>query len=66
MFQKFLAACRFLLIIPVVGCVLLTLGVVLMGSGRILTSGIKLVQAGDLSAKAAERVVCSDTFVEVG
>jgi hypothetical protein len=54
MFQRFLAACRFLLIIPVVGCVLLTLGVVLMGLARIVTNGTKVVQAGDYSAKAAK------------
>jgi len=54
MFQRFLAACRFLLIIPVVGCVLLTLGVVLMGLARIVTDGTKVVQAGDFSAKAAK------------
>lgn len=54
MFQRFLAACRLLLLIPVVGCVLLTLGVVLMGFGRIVTAGVKLIQAGDLSAKAAK------------
>ncbi len=50
MFQRFLAACRFLLIIPVIGCVLLALGVVLMGLGRILTVGVKLVHMGDFSA----------------
>jgi uncharacterized membrane protein YqhA len=54
MFQRFLVACRFLLIIPVVGCVLLTLGVVLMGLGRILTAGAKVIQMGDFSAKAAK------------
>ena len=54
MLLKFLSACRFLLVIPVVGCVLLTAGVALMGIGRIVTAGIQLVQAGDLSAKAAK------------
>jgi uncharacterized membrane protein YqhA len=54
MFQRFLVACRFLLIIPVVGCLLLTLGVVLMGLARIVTDGTKIVQAGDFSAKAAK------------
>jgi uncharacterized membrane protein YqhA len=54
MFQRFLAACRFLLIIPVIGCVLLTLGVAVMGLGRILTVGVKLVHTGDFSAKAAK------------
>jgi uncharacterized membrane protein YqhA len=54
MFQRFLVACRFLLIIPVVGSLLLTLGVVLMGLARIVTDGTKIVQAGDFSAKAAK------------
>jgi uncharacterized membrane protein YqhA len=54
MLLKFLSACRFLLVIPVIGCVLLTAGVVLMGLGRIVTSGVELARAGDFSAKAAK------------
>ena len=54
MLIQFLAACRYLLVVPVIGCVLLTLGVVLMGAARIVTAGIKVVQAGDVSAKAAK------------
>ena len=54
MLFRFLAASRFLLVVPVIGCVLLTLGVVVMGFGRIVTAGINVVQAGDLSAKAAK------------
>ena len=54
MLMRFLVACRFLLVIPVVGCVLLTAGVVLMGLGRIVTSGVELARAGDFSAKAAK------------
>ena len=54
MLFRFLAASRFLLVVPVIGCVLLTLGVVVMGFGRIVTAGVKVVQAGDLSAKAAK------------
>ena len=54
MMLQFLAACRYLLVVPVVGCVLLALGVVLMGAARIVTAGIKVVQAGDVSAKAAK------------
>jgi uncharacterized membrane protein YqhA len=51
---RFLAACRFLLAVPVVGCVLLLAGVVSMGMGRIFTVGVELVHDGDLSAKAAK------------
>ncbi len=56
---RWLAYCRFLLFIPVIGCVLLTAGVVLMGLGRILTAGVELVRAGDLSAKAAKAMALS-------
>ncbi len=51
---RFLAACRFLLVVPVIGCVLLTAGVVIMGMGRIATAGVQLVRAGDFSQKAAK------------
>ncbi len=51
---RFLAVCRFLLVIPVIGCVLVTAGVVIMGMGRIVESGLKLVRSGDFSAKAAK------------
>ena len=51
---RFLAACRHLLIIPVVGCVLLTAGVVIMGMGRIVTAGVALARAGDFSGKAVK------------
>ena len=51
---RFLAVCRFLLVLPVIGCVLLTAGVVIMGMGRIATAGVELFHAGDFSAKAAK------------
>ena len=51
---RFLAACRFLLVMPVIGCVLLTAGVVIMGIGRIVTAGAQLLKAGDFSAKASK------------
>ena len=54
MLHKFLAACRYLLVVPVIGCVLMTLGAVLMGFIRIVTAGVALVQAGDYSAKASK------------
>ena len=54
MMTRFLAACRFLLVIPVIGCVVLTAGVVLMGVGRIATAGATLLRAGDFSAKASK------------
>ena len=51
---RFLMASRFLLALPVVGCVLLTAGAVLMGMGRILSAGVALAAAGDVSPKAAK------------
>jgi hypothetical protein len=42
----FLAACRYPLIIPVIGCIILTAGTVMMGIVRIVTAGAKLVRAG--------------------
>jgi uncharacterized membrane protein YqhA len=54
MLLRFLGACRHLLIVPVIGCILLTLGVVVMGFGRILTAGVEVIRAGDFSAKAAK------------
>jgi len=54
MLRRILAACRYLLVVPVVGCVLLTAGVVVMGFGRIVTAGYKVAAAGDFSAKAAK------------
>ena len=51
---RFLAACRYLLVIPVIGCVILTAGVVIMGMGRIVTAGAMLLRSGDFSAKAAK------------
>jgi uncharacterized membrane protein YqhA len=51
---RFLMASRFLLALPVVGCVLLTAGAVLMGMGRILSAGVALATAGDVSPKAAK------------
>ena len=36
---RFLAACRYLLIVPVIGCLILTAGTVIMGIVRIVTAG---------------------------
>ena len=49
MLFQILAGSRFLLAVPVIGCVLLTLGVVLMGFGRIVTAGVRVIHAGDFS-----------------
>ena len=62
MVERFLGICRFLLVVPVVGCVLLTAGVVLMGIARVVTSGVQVVQAGDFSAKAAKMMSLALAF----
>ena len=51
---RFLAACRFLLAVPVIGCILLTAGAVIMGVGRIVTAGGQILSAGDFSQKASK------------
>lgn len=51
---RFLTACRYLLVIPVVGCIVLAAGAVLMGLGRTVTAGAKLLREGDFSPKAAK------------
>lgn len=55
LFSRFLAACRLLLVIPVVGCIFLTAGVVIMGIGRIWTGG-QVLFSGDFSAKASKKL----------
>ena len=59
---RFLATCRYLLIVPVIGCIILTAGTVLMGIVRIITAGAKLVSAGDYSAKAAKIMALSSAL----
>ena len=52
--RQFLAACRFLLIIPVFGCVVLTAGAVIMGVGRIFAALGTHIQNPDFSEKASK------------
>jgi uncharacterized membrane protein YqhA len=54
--RKFLSACRYLLIIPVVGCLIMTAGVVIMGFGRIITSVKRVQELGGFSPKASKLV----------
>ena len=56
MIAKFLAACRYLLVIPVLGCVIMTAGAVVMGFGRIITSVKRLQALGGFSPKASKLV----------
>lgn len=54
MFIRFLSACRFLLAVPVLGCVLLTAGVVAVGFARIVGVTGEVLGAGDYSQAAAK------------
>jgi len=54
MLIRMITACRFLMVIPVIGCLILTAGVVVMGFARIITGGIEVIEKGDASAKAAK------------
>jgi uncharacterized membrane protein YqhA len=49
-----LAASRFLLVLPVVGCVLLTAGTVLMGVGRIFKAGAAVFRTGEFSLSSSK------------
>ena len=51
---RILAACRYLLIVPVIGCVILTAGTVIMGIVRIFTGAANVARAGDYGPKAAK------------
>lgn len=56
MLQKILLASRFLLVLPVIGSLLLMLGIVLMGVGMVLVQEWNLLLHGDFSAKAAKQL----------
>ena len=51
---RFLAACRLLLVVPVLGCVLLTAASVLMGFGRIFAAGAQLLSNPEITAKSSK------------
>lgn len=61
--QKALIAARYLLYLPVVGCVLMTAGVVVVGFGRIVTSVERLIQYGLFSPKASK--IISIAVIEI-
>jgi len=54
--KKILVICRYLLVLPVIGCIILTAGVVIMGIGRIFTTGIPNLLTGDFSIKASKQL----------
>jgi len=54
--RKLLVASRFLLILPVIGSLLLMVGVVVMGLGVVLTQGWNLLRQGEFSPKGAKQL----------
>ena len=62
MLRKNIDAGRYLLVLPDIGSLLLTVAVVVVGLGMILVKGWEAVQAGDYSAKAAKHM--SITVIE--
>jgi len=54
--RKILVASRFLLILPVIGSLLLMVGVVVMGLGVVLTQGWNLLSQGEFSPKGAKQL----------
>ena len=54
--EKFLNACRHLIWLPVIGCITLVLGAVIMGFGRIITGFIMHLSKMDFSAKAGKQL----------
>jgi len=54
--RKLLLASRFLLILPVIGSLLLMVGVVVMGLGVVLTQGWNLLSQGEFSPKGAKQL----------
>jgi uncharacterized membrane protein YqhA len=54
--RKLLVASRYLLILPVIGSLLLMVGVVVMGLGVVLTQGWNLLSQGEFSPKGAKQL----------
>jgi len=54
--RKLLSSCRFLLILPIIGSLLLMVGVVVMGLGVVLTQGWDLFWRGEFSPKSAKQL----------
>ena len=61
--QQILFAARYLLYLPVIGCVLMTAGVVVIGLGRIFTSVNRLIEYGLFTPKASK--IISIAVIEI-
>lgn len=56
MLRKLLEVSRFLLVLPVIGSLLLTIGIVIMGLGMVLVQAWELFANGEFSAKAGKQL----------
>lgn len=56
MLRTLLEFSRYLLVLPVIGCLLLTVGVVIVGLCTIVAQAWKLVASGDFAAKGAKQL----------
>ena len=56
MLRKLLDGSRFLLVLPVIGSLLLTIGIVIMGLGMVLVQAWDLLSKCDFSAKAGKQL----------
>ena len=61
--ERFLYQCRHLIWLPVIGCIVLTLGAVVMGVGRVVTGFMYRFKEFDFSAKSAN--VVSIAIIEI-
>ena len=52
--KKIIMACRYLLVVPVIGSILLAAAATIMGFGRIIASGIRLFHYDDFSTKSSK------------
>jgi uncharacterized membrane protein YqhA len=57
--SRFLAVCRYLLVVPVLGCVFLTAGAFVMGLGRIVVSLGAHLSEPDFSKTASKKMALS-------
>ncbi|MFO0807793.1 MAG: YqhA family protein [Gemmataceae bacterium] len=54
--RKLLSGSRFLLVLPVIGSLLLMVGIVVMGLGVVLTQGWDLLRQGEFSSKGSKQL----------
>lgn len=56
MLRKLLELSRYVLILPVIGSLLLTVSVAIVGLGMTVSQGWKLIQSGEFAAKSAKQL----------